>query len=269
MRAIELPSPRDLRRRLSPLPVTLAGLVTLLALKLAGFAPGPTTAEVAIAATPLADVAPAAAPAAPAEPPPRDAGSTQPAGAKRHDDAETAATTLAAAERRTAQVIDDLLAPAAGGASEAPRSNVAAEADPLAAEPFLQERRALARQREALNVRQLAVDVAEKRLQRLVAELSALKREIDARLAELEAGDEARLARLVKLYEKMRAKDAARIFDDLDFEVLVPLALAMNERKLAPIVAAMTPEVARKLTGEVAEQRADASLAAVLEASAR
>jgi len=51
--------------------------------------------------------------------------------------------------------------------------------------------------------------------------------------------------------------------------VLVPLALAMNERKLAPIIAAMTPEVARELTGEVAAERADADLAAVLEASPR
>jgi len=266
MRALELPSPHHLRRRLSPMPVTLAGLVALLALKLTAFAPAPPTDEVA-RATPLGDVAPAAAtPAAtsaPAEPAPRPSRPSPSTG-------RTApASRLHAAEARTTKLIDDLLAPAAGGGSSPVASNAATGADPLAAEPFLAERRALARQREALNVRQLAVDVAEKRLEGLLEELSALKREIDARLAELEAGDEARLARLVTLYEKMRPKDAARIFDDLDFEVLVPLALAMNERKLAPIIAAMTPEVARELTGEVAAERADADLAAVLEASPR
>jgi flagellar motility protein MotE (MotC chaperone) len=266
MRAIELPSPRDLGRQLSPLPVTLAGLVALLALKLAGFAPAPTTAEVAVGAVPLADVAPAAAPATPAatsdHPEPETVASPRAPAAILASARETA-------EQRTARMIDDLLAPAAGGGPGAGAARVAAEENPLAAEPFLAERRALARQRESLNVRQLAIDVAEKRLRGLIEELSALKREIDARLAELEAGDRERLARLVKLYEKMRPKDAARIFDDLDFEVLVPLALAMNERKLAPIVAAMAPDVARKLTGEVAEQRADASLAAVVAASRR
>lgn len=262
MRAIELPSPGALRRRLSPLPVTLSALVALLALKLAAFVPTP--AQVAVVGMPLADVAPAAPAATPAH------AESEPAASPGSPAAVQAPTPAFEADaQRTARVIDELLAPAAGGGADAVALDAAGGDDPLAAEPFLAERRALARQREALNVRQLAVDVAEKRLRKLVDELSALKRDIDARLAELEAGDEERLARLVKLYEKMRPKDAARIFDDLDFEVLVPLALAMNERKLAPIVAAMTPEVARKLTGEVAEQRADASLAAVLEASGR
>jgi flagellar motility protein MotE (MotC chaperone) len=270
MRAVELPSPAELKRRLSPLPLTLAALTGLLVVELAALAPSDGTADVVAATTPLAAVAPAAAPSAPTsgaatgEAAPADPAAPQPAEATTTSPRAPAPARipvdLAEAERRTARVIDELLAPAAGGAPET-MAVAAEEPDPLAAEPFLQERRALARQREALSVRQLAVEVAEERLTKLVAELSALKDEIDTRLAELEAGDEQRLARLVTLYEKMRPKDAARIFDDLDFDVLVPLALAMNERKLAPIVAAMTPEVARKLTGEVAEERADASLA--------
>ncbi|MFP4361944.1 MAG: MotE family protein [Alphaproteobacteria bacterium] len=264
MRAIELASPREFRRRLSPLPVTLSALVALLALKLAAFVPASTTAEIAAVAMPLADVAPAAPAATPAHPELEQVASAGSPAAL-----QAPAPTDAAAERRTAGVIDELLAPAAGGGADAAAADAAGGDDPLAAEPFLEERRALARQREALKVRQLAVDVAEERLRELVDELSALKREIDARLAELEAGDEERLARLVKLYEKMRPKEAALIFDDLDFEVLVPLALAMNERKLAPIIAAMTPEVARELTGEVAAERADAELAAALEETRR
>jgi flagellar motility protein MotE (MotC chaperone) len=262
MRAVELPSPRDLRRRLSPLPATLAALAALLLVKVAGFAPLPTTADVAATAT-LGEVAPAAPPA----PPSAAAGETAPsvghmppASPGRVVPPPTAAT--ADEHAHAARVIDELLAPAAGGDGGAMALEVAA-ADPLAAEPFLEERRALARQREALTVRKLAVDVAEERLEQLLEELGALKAEIDARLAALEAGDEKRLARLVKLYETMRPKDAARIFDDLDFDVLVPLALAMNERKLAPIVAAMTPKVARKLTGEVAERRAEGLAAAL------
>ena len=261
MRASELPSPAALKRRLSPLPWTLAALAGLLAIELASLVPITATSHLASVTTSLAEVAPAAA-----SPPPVTAA---PAADTRSEAPPVDRYPSAADDAGAASLdaIDALLAPAAGRSTVPPLA--VDPGDPLAAEPFLAERRALARQREALSVRQLALDVAEERLRGLLDELSALKEEIDARLAELEAGDEARRNRLVALYEKMRAKDAARIFDELDFEVLVPLALTMNERKLAPIVAAMTPEVARRLTREVAEQRADRSLTAALETATR
>jgi flagellar motility protein MotE (MotC chaperone) len=284
MRAVELPAPGDLRRRLSPLPLTLAALVALLALRLGALAPAPAPLGQAAAPAPRAEVAatPAARAAIPVDQSAAPAADPADPGVPGHDDtagrgrgpvasaaleAPWSAPADAGRDHAT-RLIDEMLAPAAG--DERPDPVVTPPRDePLAAEPFLAERRALARQREALNVRRLAVEVAEDRLRELVDTLSALKTEIDGRLAELEASDEARLARLVGLYEKMRAKDAARIFDDLDFEVLVPLALTMNQRKLAPIVAAMTPEVARELTGEVAARRADADLAAVVAAADR
>lgn len=266
MRAVELPSPAAVRRRLSPLPVTLAALIGLLALKLAAVSPDLAPTPRALAdARPFADVLPAAAPSTPTPSSPGDGDATA-------EPAPDTAPTSAERRGETERLIDEVIAPAAGDAEPAaadagprrPSPPPAQPPDPLAAEPFLEERRALARQREALGVRKLAVEVAEERLEELVAELSALKQEVDTKLAELEASDEARLARLVNLYEKMRPKDAARIFDDLDFDVLVPLALAMNERKLAPIVAAMQPAVARELTAEVAEQRGVAKLEAAL-----
>ncbi|NBB70048.1 MAG: hypothetical protein GVY33_06935 [Alphaproteobacteria bacterium] len=276
MRAVELPSPAELRRRLSPLPLTLAALVALLAMQLAAVAPAPR--EHAARSSPLVEVAAATTAVASI---PVDERAAVAADATDDVPAGRGASALGspvpeapwsapadAGRAHAARLIDELLAPAAGG-EQLPTAVTPPGDAPLAAEPFLAERRALARQREALNVRRLAVEVAEERLEELVDRLSALKTEIDARLAELEASDEARLARLVELYEKMRAKDAARIFDDLDFEVLVPLALTMNQRKLAPIVAAMTPEVARELTGEVAARRADGDLAAVVAAPGR
>ncbi len=129
--------------------------------------------------------------------------------------------------------------------------------DPLRAEPFLEERRALARQQEALQVRQAALAVAEARLRAHVEDLTALKAEVEARLAELQTGDEERINALVALYETMKPKSAALIFDDLDFKVLIPLTLRMSQRKLAPIIAAMGPATARRLTTELAERRSE------------
>jgi len=237
------------QRRPSPLPITLAALVMVLGVRLAELAPSPLAQPSSLGAmqTAMAQLDPAAGPRHEATP----------LGA--HED-------LAAAQDLAMSAwLEDLLAPAAGpeGLPE-PLSPTAGDAA-LAAEPFLAERRALARQREALNVRQLAIEVAEQRLRALLDELTGLKSEVEMRLDELEAGDEARLGRLVEIYEKMRPKDAARIFDELDFAILVPLALEMSARKLAPIVAEMTPETARRLTADVARQRAEASLTAELE----
>jgi flagellar motility protein MotE (MotC chaperone) len=50
------------------------------------------------------------------------------------------------------------------------------------------------------------------------------------------------------MYETMKPKDAAKIFDTLDINVLVKVAQAMNPRKMSPILAAMDAKPAESLT---------------------
>lgn len=57
------------------------------------------------------------------------------------------------------------------------------------------------------------------------------------------------LAPLVALYEGMKPKAAAAVFDKLDTGTLLELAQHMNPRKLSPIIAAMDPEKASRITG--------------------
>jgi len=57
---------------------------------------------------------------------------------------------------------------------------------------------------------------------------------------------------LVKVYEAMKPKDAARVFDGLDTKLLVDMSRAMNPKKLADVVSKMQPEIAQKLTTELA-----------------
>jgi hypothetical protein len=58
----------------------------------------------------------------------------------------------------------------------------------------------------------------------------------------------------VKTYSSMKPKDAARIFDGLADEVLVPVAQAMKSDALAPVLAAMNPSNAQKLTVKLASR---------------
>ena len=48
------------------------------------------------------------------------------------------------------------------------------------------------------------------------------------------------------MYENMKPKDAARIFERLDMKILVDVATEINPRKMADILAQMTPDLAEK-----------------------
>lgn len=119
----------------------------------------------------------------------------------------------------------------------------------------LAERRAALDQREQdLAARAALLAAAE---QRLAEEAAAVQAEI-AELTQLrdarneEANEET--AALISAYEKMRAKDAARIFDELDEAILLPVAAGMRSQTLAGVLAEMRPERARALTALLAER---------------
>jgi flagellar motility protein MotE (MotC chaperone) len=54
------------------------------------------------------------------------------------------------------------------------------------------------------------------------------------------------------MYENMKAKDAAKIFDGLDIKVLLDVAKAINPRRMSDIFALMQPDNAQRLTIELA-----------------
>lgn len=56
------------------------------------------------------------------------------------------------------------------------------------------------------------------------------------------------LGRLVAMYQAMRPKDAARVFDRLSLDVLVPIVEEMNPRTMAEVMALMSSEAAERLT---------------------
>lgn len=110
------------------------------------------------------------------------------------------------------------------------------------------------RERE-LHTREALLKAAEQELDRKYQELSQLGREIEKLLETQSEEEEARIKSLVKIYEGMKPKDAARIFDTLDLDILVSVVSQMSERKLSPVLANMNPERARTITIMLAEQK--------------
>ena len=59
----------------------------------------------------------------------------------------------------------------------------------------------------------------------------------------------------MKIYETMKPKDAARIFQELELDTLLLVVDRMKERKLAPVLAEMNPNKAMEITVELAKLR--------------
>lgn len=113
----------------------------------------------------------------------------------------------------------------------------------------LGERRAELDQREAdLGMRTALLDAAEKRLDERAKQLAALEAQVSQLVDEKQAAEDAGFKSVVSMYETMKPKDAAKIFDTLTLSVLVKVVRAMNPRKMAPILAAMSAEPAQQLT---------------------
>lgn len=120
----------------------------------------------------------------------------------------------------------------------------------------LTERRKTLDEREKeLAAREALLSAAEQELERKVQELAVIRREIEALLDQQSEQEEDRVKSLVKIYEGMKAKEAAEIFNTLDLDILVSVVSNMSERKLSPIMAAMKPERARTVTIMLAEQK--------------
>lgn len=104
-------------------------------------------------------------------------------------------------------------------------------------------------------VREALLSAAERELDQKLRELNTVRTEIEGLMQKRSEEEEARIASLVKIYEGMKAKDAARIFNTLDLDVLIAVMTRMSERKSAPILAEMDAERARTVTILMAEQK--------------
>lgn len=121
----------------------------------------------------------------------------------------------------------------------------------------LRKRRLELDQRDAaLAAREGVLAAAQTRLTARLDELRDLQKRLELLEAARTAHDEANWRGLVKLYESMKPKDAANIFNDLEPSVLLPVLDRMKEAKAAPILAAMLPDRARAATADLARMRA-------------
>lgn len=241
--------------RLRVLPVTILVASLMLSMKVAGMWNGLDAVEPANAAE--GDTTPAQA----AKATPQDAA----------DGAETAAAADnatgtgngATAERAGDRALED------DDVFQAPRQEAVSQRDYaarvdlgslsrgeiLVLQKLADRRRDLDQREKALDEREQLVAAMEKRVDAKLAELKQIQGRLEELAGQYSEREEKEYQRLVKIYEAMEPKDAARIFEELDPPVLLRVISRMKERKTAPILAEMNPKTARYVTTHMAERR--------------
>ena len=187
------------------------------------------------AATPAADAAPT--PTAPPEPP-----------------ADPAPADAAPADAAPAAPAD--MAPP-GSAEPTPSGDPGSftqnEIDVL--QKLAERRDAIDAREKEIDAREALVQAAENKVVDHIAEMKGLKKVVEDLLAEYSQRKDEQTLRMVKVYENMKPKDAARIFDELDMVTSINMVESMKEVKFAAILAKMDPAKAKLLTTELTNRR--------------
>jgi flagellar motility protein MotE (MotC chaperone) len=147
---------------------------------------------------------------------------------------------------------NDAVAQPKDAAGDDGETSSAAEVDVLSS--LSKRRTELDTRARAQDMRENVLAATEKRVDEKIAALKALQTQITALLGQRDAAQEKQVASLVKTYSSMKPKDAARIFDGLSDDVLIPVAQEMKSDALAPVLAAMNPSAAQKLTVKLASK---------------
>jgi flagellar motility protein MotE (MotC chaperone) len=110
-----------------------------------------------------------------------------------------------------------------------------------------------ARARE-IDIRESLLKAAEKRIESKVQEMKAVESRIAAVSEQKTEADAAHFKGIITMYESMKPKDAAKVFDRLEMPVLFEIASQIAPRKMSDILGLMSTEAAERLTTEMARR---------------
>ncbi|MGE4046524.1 MAG: MotE family protein [Acetobacteraceae bacterium] len=118
-----------------------------------------------------------------------------------------------------------------------------------------QRRQELDARESAVAARESVLAAAEQKLSARIEELQALQKRLEGLEAARQQRDDTSWQGLVRLYESMKPRDAATIFNELQMPVLLQVLDRMKDTKAAGVLAAMNPDKARDVTAALAKLR--------------
>ncbi|OKL45295.1 MotE family protein [Pseudovibrio exalbescens] len=118
-----------------------------------------------------------------------------------------------------------------------------------------ERRKELEKREKELDLREQMLAATEARVEKRISELKEIEARIEANVSAQNEKEAEEIKDLVKIYESMKAKNAARIFDRLDMDVLLKVVSEMQPRKMADVLSYMSPDAAERLTVAIAVGR--------------
>jgi len=121
-------------------------------------------------------------------------------------------------------------------------------------ESLVQRRQELEARAREIEVRENLLKASEQRIEARLQELQEAEAKLNGAIKKHDEAEIAKFKNLVTMYENMKAKDAAKVFDRLELRILVEVVNLMNPRRMSDILAQMSAEAAEKLTIEIANR---------------
>ena len=253
------------------LPTTITVMASLLVLKSVVLLQGAVThgqrpEGVMVAAASAAGAehikeAPKPVPATPPTPPPlaagQKAGSAHEGGAQ-HGASPQGASPHGAAQPGAAQpggAQPGDAAPPGAGQPVADAVPPMSDSEKALLQELRQRRKELEARADAITTRESMLVAAEQKLGARVAELQSLQKRLENLEGAQKQKEDAGWQGIVKLYEAMKPKEAATIFNELSMPVLLQVLDRMKDAKAAAVMAAMSPDKARDVTDGLAQLR--------------
>ena len=113
----------------------------------------------------------------------------------------------------------------------------------------------LDRRADEIQQREVLLKATEQRINDKIAKLQTMEQSIGDAVKKRDEEDDAKIKNLVRIYETMKPKEAARVFEQLDLPVLLGVLSRMKEPKVAPIIAGMDAGKAKSLTLALAQKK--------------
>lgn len=113
---------------------------------------------------------------------------------------------------------------------------------------LVQRRKELEAREEELELREKSLKALEQSVQNKINELSKIQIKVEEVLNAYQVAEDEKILALVKVYEAMKPVEAAKIFDQIEIQILIPIVANMNEAKLAAVLAKMDPYRAKEIT---------------------
>ena len=142
----------------------------------------------------------------------------------------------------------------AGAAIPLEPGRIASPGERAVLERLQTRRQELDTRNREMEMRENLLKAAEKRLEDKVAELKDTEGRVNTAMGTRDKVEAQRFKSIVSMYENMKSKDAARIFDRLDMKILVEVSTQINPRKMSEILGQMSSDMAERLTVELANR---------------